>query len=61
MEFVILALRHVAVDCRGMDQHGCGRKPIIVLAELAQMLLAIDKFADEFSERFEHARTSMQT
>jgi hypothetical protein len=43
-----------------MDQHGCGGKPVIVLAKLARMLLAIDKFVDEISERFEQARTSMQ-
>jgi hypothetical protein len=44
-----------------MDQHGCGGKPVIVLAELARMLFTVDKCADEIPERFEHARTSTQT
>jgi hypothetical protein len=43
-----------------MDQHRSSRKPVIVLAELARMLLAVYEFTDEISERFEHACTSMQ-
>ena len=49
VELVALALRHFAVDRRGVHQHGCGGEPIIILGELIGMLFAVDEFGNESS------------
>ncbi len=54
VELVALGLRHLAVDRRAMHQKRRRRQPVIVLAELARMLAAVDEFGDEMLERFEH-------
>src|SRR5208282_5694582 len=54
MEFVMLGLRHIAVDGGGVHEQCRCRQAVVVIGELAGMSVAIDEFGDEVPERVKH-------